>query len=56
MFCSPTMFDLGSSAIVKVLGQPDTFVFWDSLLRAFVSEKVPRRVPPTVVLYVCPVS
>ena len=29
---SPTAFSLGSSAIVKVLGQNDTFVFWDSLV------------------------
>ncbi len=53
VFCSPTVFNLGSSAIVKVFGQTDMFVFWDSLLRmAFVSERVPWRVPASA-LYIC---
>ena len=38
---SPTALALGSSAIVKVLGQNDTLVFWGSLQQmAFASQKV----------------
>ena len=44
---------MGSSAIVKVLGQNDTFVFWGSLQQmAFASQKVLWSVPQTV-LYIC---
>ena len=49
---SSTAFALGSSAIVKVLGQNDTFVFWVSLQQmAFASQKVLWSVPQTV-LYI----
>ena len=38
---SPVVLVLGSSAILKVLGQNDTFVFWGSLQQmAFASQKV----------------
>ena len=50
---SPTALALGSSAIVTVLGQNDTFVFLGSLQQmAFASQKVLWSVPQTV-LYIC---
>ena len=49
---APTALALGSSAIVKVLGHNDTFVFWGSLQQmAFASQKVLWSVPQTV-LYI----
>ena len=49
---SPTASALGSSAIVKVLGQNHTFVFLGSLQQmAFASQKVLWSVPQTV-LYI----
>ena len=48
-FFSPTALALGPSAIVKVLGKNDTFVFWGSLQQmAFASQKVLWSVPQTV--------
>ena len=45
----PTALALGSSAIVKVLGQNDAFIFLGSLQQmAFASQKVLWRVPPTI--------
>ena len=49
---SPTALALKCSAIVKVLGQNDTFVFLGSLQQmAFASQKVLWRIPQTV-LYI----
>ena len=46
---SPTVLALGPSAIAKVLGQNDTFVFWGSLQQmVFASQKVLWSVPQTV--------
>ena len=48
---SPTALALGSSAIVKVLGQNDTFVFLGFLQKmVFASQKVLWSVPQTVLL------
>ena len=52
LYFSPTALALGSSAIVKVLGQNDTFVFRGSLQQmAFASQTVLWSVPQTV-LYI----
>ena len=46
---SPTALALAPSAIVKVLGQNDMFVFWCSLQQmAFASQKVLWNVPQTI--------